>query len=130
MEIADPIQKIASIDTKHEAMIVPFYWNALNLIKKSQHDAQYDYYGKRLATCSSDGYIKVFDVSKREASIKLSSFKAFALNFCCSLIFQKGIMVLSGNSLGPTPNSETSLPPVALTSKYAFGRKTKSTNGY
>jgi protein transport protein SEC13 len=27
-----------------------------------QHDAQLDYYGKRLATCSSDRSIKVFDV--------------------------------------------------------------------
>lgn len=26
------------------------------------HDAQYDYYGKRLATCSSDKVIKIFDV--------------------------------------------------------------------
>ena len=27
-----------------------------------QHDAQLDYYGKRLATCSSDHTVKVFDV--------------------------------------------------------------------
>ena len=27
-----------------------------------QHDAQLDYYGKRLATCSSDKTIRVFDV--------------------------------------------------------------------
>jgi protein transport protein SEC13 len=27
-----------------------------------QHDAQFDYYGKRLATCSSDRVIKVFFV--------------------------------------------------------------------
>ena len=27
-----------------------------------QHDAQLDYYGKRLATCSSDRTVKVFDV--------------------------------------------------------------------
>ena len=26
------------------------------------HDAAFDYYGKRLATCSSDRSIKVFDV--------------------------------------------------------------------
>lgn len=30
------------------------------------HDAQYDYYGKRLATCSSDGTIKIIDVTKPE----------------------------------------------------------------
>jgi len=37
---------IASIDTAHEDMI---------------HDAQMDYYGKRLATCSSDRTIKIFE---------------------------------------------------------------------
>ncbi|KAG1689700.1 hypothetical protein DVH05_002057 [Phytophthora capsici] len=39
---------ILSIDTQHEDMI---------------HDAQLDYYGKRLATCSSDRTIKVYDVT-------------------------------------------------------------------
>lgn len=29
-----------------------------------QHDAQMDYYGKRLATCSSDRTIKIFSVQK------------------------------------------------------------------
>jgi protein transport protein SEC13 len=27
-----------------------------------QHDAQLDYYGKRLATCSSDRSVRIFDV--------------------------------------------------------------------
>ncbi|KAK3820309.1 MAG: WD40 repeat-like protein [Benniella sp.] len=36
-----------SLETQHEDMV---------------HDAQYDYYGKRLATCSSDKTIKIFDV--------------------------------------------------------------------
>ena len=27
-----------------------------------QHDAQLDYYGKKLATCSSDRTVKIFDV--------------------------------------------------------------------
>ena len=31
-----------------------------------QHDAQLDYYSKRLATCSSDRKVKVFDVSGAE----------------------------------------------------------------
>ncbi|THH05869.1 hypothetical protein EW146_g9785 [Bondarzewia mesenterica] len=43
MSPADPIP----IETGHEDMI---------------HDAQLDYYGKRLATCSSDRTVKVFDV--------------------------------------------------------------------
>lgn len=40
---ADPIP----IETSHEDMI---------------HDAQMDYYGKRIATCSSDRTVRVFDV--------------------------------------------------------------------
>ncbi|KAI0660114.1 vesicle budding-like protein [Cubamyces menziesii] len=40
------------IETSHEDMI---------------HDAQLDYYGKRLATCSSDRTVKVFDVVGGEA---------------------------------------------------------------
>ena len=29
----------------------------------SQHDAQMDYFGKRLATCSSDKTVRIFEVS-------------------------------------------------------------------
>ena len=39
---------IVSIDTLHDDMI---------------HDSQFDYYSKRLATCSSDRTIKIFDVT-------------------------------------------------------------------
>jgi protein transport protein SEC13 len=39
---------VATFDTQHDDMI---------------HDAQMDYYGKRLATCSSDKTIKIFDVT-------------------------------------------------------------------
>ncbi|EPQ53137.1 WD40 repeat-like protein [Gloeophyllum trabeum ATCC 11539] len=40
------------VETAHEDMI---------------HDAQLDYYGKRLATCSSDRTVKVFDIVEGEA---------------------------------------------------------------
>jgi len=40
--------QLASVDTKHVDMI---------------HDAQLDYYGRRLATCSSDATIKIFEIS-------------------------------------------------------------------
>lgn len=40
---------VASFDSQHQDMI---------------HDAQMDYYGKRLATCSSDKVIKIFNVVK------------------------------------------------------------------
>lgn len=39
---------VAAIDTTHSDMI---------------HDIQYDYYSKRLATCSSDRTIKLFDIN-------------------------------------------------------------------
>eukprot|EP01098_Paradermamoeba_levis_P005536 TRINITY_DN2330_c0_g1_i1.p1 TRINITY_DN2330_c0_g1~~TRINITY_DN2330_c0_g1_i1.p1 ORF type:complete len:371 (-),score=104.92 TRINITY_DN2330_c0_g1_i1:224-1171(-) len=38
---------VSSLDTQHSDMI---------------HDAQFDFYGKRLATCSSDRLIKIFEV--------------------------------------------------------------------
>ena len=41
------------IETAHDDMI---------------HDAQLDYYGKRLATCSSDRTVKVFNVVDSEPS--------------------------------------------------------------
>ena len=39
--------KIAQVDSQHDDMI---------------HDSQFDYYAKRLATCSSDRTIKIFEV--------------------------------------------------------------------
>jgi len=59
-------QKVSSIETNHKGMI---------------HDVQYDYYGKRLATCSTDGTVQIFDVSKGdsgkgETANKLWSHKA------------------------------------------------------
>ncbi|XP_017695760.1 PREDICTED: protein SEC13 homolog isoform X2 [Lepidothrix coronata] len=41
------VSVINTVDTSHEDMI---------------HDAQMDYYGTRLATCSSDRSVKIFDV--------------------------------------------------------------------
>jgi len=46
---------LSSIDTQHEDMI---------------HDVQPDYYGKRIATCSSDRTIKIFDNNIQVAEIK------------------------------------------------------------
>lgn len=34
-----------------------------------KHDAQYDFYGKRLATCSGDGTINVVDLSKPDNNV-------------------------------------------------------------
>ncbi|KAL7424587.1 GTPase-activating protein S13 [Cryptotrichosporon argae] len=51
MAAAQPA-KAVPVETQHEDMI---------------HDAQLDYYGKRLATCSSDKTIRIFNVVKGEA---------------------------------------------------------------
>lgn len=40
--------QVAMVDTYHEDMI---------------HDSQFDYYAKKLATCSSDRTIRIFEVS-------------------------------------------------------------------
>ena len=54
------------IETAHEDMIVGASTTLISLglftKMRFQHDAQLDYYGKRLATCSSDRTVKVFDV--------------------------------------------------------------------
>ncbi|KAL5014457.1 hypothetical protein ScPMuIL_008727 [Solemya velum] len=48
------VSVINSIDTAHEDMI---------------HDAQLDYYGTKLATCSSDRSIKIFDVKSGQQTL-------------------------------------------------------------
>lgn len=35
-------------------------------LKHTQHDAQLDHYGRRLATCSSDRTVKIFDVDNND----------------------------------------------------------------
>ncbi len=92
----------------------------------AQHDAQFDYYGKRLATCSSDRSIKVYDVSGSEYKY-LAELKGYAMQsgtpaFHASwqrallsphatalpakhLQFPAGMRVLYGKFAGPTPSS-------------------------
>lgn len=63
--------KPVPVETQHEDMIVslacamPYILFLTNY--SHQHDAQLDYYGKRLATCSSDRTIRIFNVIKGEA---------------------------------------------------------------
>lgn len=49
---------LSSFDTQHDDMIV----HEPNTLSNSQHDAQLDYYGKRLATCSSDRTIRIHEI--------------------------------------------------------------------
>lgn len=46
---------VMTINSNHAAMI---------------HDIEYDYYGNLLATCSSDGYLHIYDVSKQQQLIQ------------------------------------------------------------
>ena len=72
--MAEPVH---TIDTQHGDTVVRFLQVAASIGRapcrvscltpaSAQHDAQFDYYGKRLATCSSDRSIKVYDVSGSE----------------------------------------------------------------
>ncbi|CAD8135276.1 unnamed protein product [Paramecium octaurelia] len=47
------------------------------------HDIKYDYYGDKLASCGSDGYINVYDVSKKQqvAQIKTRDSPLFSLSW-------------------------------------------------
>ena len=40
------------------------------------HDAQFDFYGTRLATCAADGNINIFSVADAEPPTFLHSFAA------------------------------------------------------
>ena len=56
-----------SVDTGHEDMIVSLnHTTELVNLCILQHDSQMDYYGRRLATCSSDRTVKIFDVSGQQ----------------------------------------------------------------
>jgi len=51
---------LQQIDTQHEDMI---------------HDAQLDYYGKRMATCSSDRLIKIFEIGENDTQTSVAEIK-------------------------------------------------------
>lgn len=51
---------LASIETQHEDMI---------------HDAQFDYYSRHLATCSSDRTIKIFEIGENNTTSLVSEIK-------------------------------------------------------
>lgn len=86
-----------------------------------QHDAQLDYYGKRLATCSSDRMVKVFDVvdGEPQRSSGGHTLKGSALpvaTFALHSISYKlaDTQVQSGRSLGHTQNTVTFSPPALM----------------
>jgi protein transport protein SEC13 len=59
--------KPTPVETQHEDTIVCYHSPFAELGTDIQHDAQLDYYGKRLATCSSDKTVRIFNVVKGEA---------------------------------------------------------------
>ncbi len=44
-----------------------------------QHDAQMDYYGKRLATCSSDHHVRIFNVREDGSYDHLETLTGYTL---------------------------------------------------
>jgi len=72
--MATPAAAVHSIETRHTDMIVSLFWCVVSALWQPhscplwsmQHDAQFDYYAKRLATASSDGTVTVYDVSGSE----------------------------------------------------------------
>ena len=60
-----------TVDTSHEDLIVIFFskfnfcFIEFKIVLKKKHDAALDYYGLKLATCSSDRSVKIFDSSKQ-----------------------------------------------------------------
>ncbi len=51
-----------------------------------QHDGQFDYYGTRVATCSSDGGVRVFEVREDRAVSLLAELRGFAYSFLSSCL--------------------------------------------
>ena len=54
---------INNLEADHKGIIVKNKYKLM--LKKTQHDTQYDYYGTRLATAGSDGKINIFDISNK-----------------------------------------------------------------
>lgn len=48
-----------------------------------QHDAQFDYYGKRLATCSSDRSVRIYNVEGNEHLLS-AELKGYVVAGCTS----------------------------------------------
>ncbi len=49
---------------------------------EGQHDAVLDYYGRRLATCSSDKTIKIFEVEGEKHTL-IETLRGHVTNHCC-----------------------------------------------
>lgn len=64
MPLAKSVQAQVISNSGHDDMIVRVYTKCdrPQTNKHGQHDAVLDYYGRRLATCSSDKTIKIFEV--------------------------------------------------------------------
>jgi hypothetical protein len=84
------------------------------------HDAQMDYYGKRLATCSSDRLIKIFSIENDEQRLK-----ATLSGYLIIYIAMKGQF---GKFSGHIRNLEIYWPLVRMIQKYLSG-KNKMDNG-
>lgn len=92
-----------------------------------QHDAQLDYYGKRLATCSSDRTIRIFNVIKGEAKGEPVILKGYIVLISLRLDMLMIITIAtpppSGKFHGPTLPSGQYLLLVLTMGGFSSGRK-------
>lgn len=119
------------IETAHEDMIVRIRFRSERarihvILIPFKHDAQLDYYGKRLATCSSDRTVKVFNVVDGEPSKSGGqTLKGYVSNRSAETRTHVLVLLVtpapSGRSHGHTPSSVISSHRVRTMAKYSSG---------
>jgi hypothetical protein len=90
---------------------------------ETQHDAVLDYYGRRLATCSSDKTIKIFEVEGEKHTL-VETLRGYATTRQCvysDVDSVLGMKVLYGASRGRTPSTATSSHPRHMTARSSSG---------
>lgn len=84
--------------TNMDLIVSPSFTCSLSASLRKQHDAQLDYYGKRLATCSSDKTIRVFDVVDGEPTGQPDILKGFASQSNFHLSLRWSVTALASSS--------------------------------
>lgn len=92
------------------------------------HDAQLDYYGKLLATCSSDRTIKIFEVGRGQprhiCDITGHEGPVWQVAYCLILpCFKSDVICFVGRFLGVILNLASFLLLVHMIEQFVFGGK-------
>jgi len=115
------------IETAHKDMIIciRFRPHTHGILIPFKHDAQLDYYGKWLATCSSDRTVKVFNLVDGEPfKSGGQTLKGCVQHTSLRLLLTSTLPVTldpSGKSCGPIPSSVISLHHARTTVKCSSG---------